>query len=195
MWSCDYNCAIDDGGQVAARRVTSNALDENSCVARCNRQMLVCSAGRTVHNKHVNILQTSSICVMAGDKKHQVQDHTSPQSTSFRNCLMRPFFFGPRQITLEANGSHRHLCHVTGFCRTAALGSSSKKPTLTTAMFSTCLTCYPTKAHSKESIVKAGLITGYTGIQPKGDCWMVDDATPMRCGTEGPQMSMSRSPI
>jgi predicted transcriptional regulator len=35
---------------------------------------------------------------------------------------MRPFFFGPRQITLEANGSHRHLCHVTGFFSHSCIG-------------------------------------------------------------------------
>jgi hypothetical protein len=36
LWSCDYNCAIDDGGQVAAQGITRNAQDENSRVARCN---------------------------------------------------------------------------------------------------------------------------------------------------------------
>ena len=55
--SCDNDGAVYDGGQVTETRRVNKMPDlEGTDNARCNRQMLICSARRAVHNQHIDIL-------------------------------------------------------------------------------------------------------------------------------------------
>ena len=108
---------------------------------------------------------------------------------------MRPFFFGPRQITLEANVSHRHLCHVTGFFSHSCIGVIKQETNADNSdIFDLVEWLWRGFDYGVSVTEKEMEVTGYTGIHPKGDCFIEDEATPMRCGTDGPQMSMSKSP-
>ncbi len=59
--------------------------------------MLICSSRRAIDNENIDVLLTTSAA--RGAMALRLAAHTSPQSTSLRNCLMSPFFFGPRHIT------------------------------------------------------------------------------------------------
>jgi hypothetical protein len=55
--SCDNDGAVYDGRQVTETRRVNKMPDlEGADNARCNRQMLICSARRAVHNQHIDIL-------------------------------------------------------------------------------------------------------------------------------------------
>ncbi len=56
-----------------------------------------CVEGGTVD---VSVLNNDSVCIPGGVS--MMRQSMVPQSTSVRNCLMRPFLRGPRQMTASS---------------------------------------------------------------------------------------------
>mmetsp|Transcript_4672 Transcript_4672/g.15491 ORF Transcript_4672/g.15491 Transcript_4672/m.15491 type:complete len:260 (+) Transcript_4672:868-1647(+) len=93
---------------------------------------------------------------------------SAPQSTSVRNCLMRPFLRGPRQMT-------------------ASSWPGSRKPMLITPISTPSSSSAPPSAGGGSSETQ-------TGDQPVPELCTVAPCTPSMRGALGPQMSTSRRP-